>query len=189
VTRRTDLRSKCTRSAAPFELEEKLTLDTVPRFIEFLASQTTLRRGVVHRTQARPTCHSTATDSCRIPARRIAEAAFFPGISLLPDFAGGPVSETFGQRLRRLRDERGLSVVELASAVGASQGALRQLESGNIKTPSFLLGVRLAIQLNVDPHYLALGEGSSMTERLDVIERRLVKVEQRLASLPTTTRR
>jgi len=188
MIRRTPLRSKCTRSAASSEREPKLTLDTVPRLIRYLALQIPIRRDAVQSNQVRPARQYTVAASCRIPARRCKEAAFVGGISLLPDFAGRPVSETFGQRLRRLRDERGLSVVELASAVGASQGALRQLESGNIKTPSFLLGVRLAIQLNVDPHYLALGEGSSMTERFEVLERRLTKLEQKVASMPATRR-
>jgi transcriptional regulator with XRE-family HTH domain len=98
------------------------------------------------------------------------------------------MTETLGERLRRLRTERGLSVIELASAVSASEATIRQIETGSVKAPSFLLGVRLADQLNVDPRYLALGDGASTTERFDLIERRLTKLEQRVAALSPTRR-
>jgi transcriptional regulator with XRE-family HTH domain len=96
--------------------------------------------------------------------------------------------ESFGERLRRLREGKAFSVADLASSVGVSESAIRQLEVGNVKSPSFALGLRIAIQLNVDPFYLALGEGSNMIERFEMIERRLAKVERRVASLPSTRR-
>ncbi|HTD38240.1 MAG TPA: helix-turn-helix transcriptional regulator [Candidatus Limnocylindrales bacterium] len=96
--------------------------------------------------------------------------------------------ESFGARLRRLREDKAFSVADLASAVGVSESAIRQLEVGNVKSPSFVLGLRIAIQLNVDPFYLALGEGSNMTERFETIERRLAKLERRVASLPSPRR-
>ena len=98
------------------------------------------------------------------------------------------MSETFAARLRRLRDEQGLSVTTLALAVGASEGTIRQLESGNVKSPNFLLGLRLAEFFKVDPRYLALGEGTTFAERFESIERRLTKLEQRVASIPPTRR-
>lgn len=98
------------------------------------------------------------------------------------------MSESFAERLRRLREAQGFSVPELAAAVGSSESAIRQLEAGNVKSPSFLLGLRLADQLNVDPRYLALGAGSSMTERLDVLERRVTKVERTVDSLKGSRR-
>ena len=66
-----------------------------------------------------------------------------------------------------------------------SEGAIRQLETGNVRSPSFIVGLRLAHHLGVDPYYLASGEGSNVAERLMLIERRLAKVEQRIAALPT----
>lgn len=111
-----------------------------------------------------------------------------PGISALPGAAVGEMSETFADRLRRLRREQGYTIVDLASAVGVSEGTIRQLESGNVRSPNFLLGIRLADQLRVDPRYLALGEGLSIAERFETLERRLTKVEQRLASLPPSRR-
>jgi hypothetical protein len=92
------------------------------------------------------------------------------------------VSETFAQRLRRLREERGTTIAGLANEVGVSEGAIRQLETGNVKSPSFVVGLRLAHYLGVDPYYLASGEGSSVGERLILVERRLTKLEQRAGS-------
>ena len=98
------------------------------------------------------------------------------------------MTESFGKRLRRLREERGFAVADLASAVGVSESAIRQLEVGTVKLPSFALGLRIADRLNVDPYYLAAGAGFSMTEQIDRIERRITKLEQRIASAPTTRR-
>ena len=94
------------------------------------------------------------------------------------------MSETFAQRLRRLREERGSTIAALAGEVGVSEGAIRQLETGNVKSPSFVVGLRLAHHLGVDPYYLAAGEGSNVAERLLLIERRLAKLEARIAALP-----
>lgn len=102
----------------------------------------------------------------------------------LPGISFSPMTESFGERLRRLRLEQGYTVVDLAAAVGAAEGTLRHLESGDVKSPNLLLGIRLADQLKVDPRYLALGEGSSTSERFDALERRVRKLEQRLASTP-----
>jgi len=127
---------------------------------------------------------------CRRPAKRITIPVLRflrtrPRVSFLPGEALGAVSESFAARLRRLRTEHGLSVVQLALAVGASEGTIRQLETGNVKAPNLLLGLRLAEQLNVDVRYLAFGEGVTNAERFDAIERRLAKLENRVASLPT----
>ena len=107
-----------------------------------------------------------------------------PAVSFLPGSAIG-VSETFAARLRRIREEKGFTVPHLAGAVGMSPSAIRQLESGQIKNPSFALGLRLANQLSVDAHYLAFGEGFSITDRLDSLEARITKLEKRGPALAT----
>ncbi|MDB5069589.1 MAG: hypothetical protein JWM87_700 [Candidatus Eremiobacteraeota bacterium] len=89
--------------------------------------------------------------------------------------------------MRRIREEKALNIPDLAAAVGASPGALRQIEAGQIKNPSMVLGVRIANALGIDPLHLALGEHSSLNERFDDLDRRLRKVERRLAE--TTGRR
>jgi transcriptional regulator with XRE-family HTH domain len=91
------------------------------------------------------------------------------------------MAETFAERLRRIRLEQGFSVPDLASAVGVSDGAIRQLESGQTKQPSFALGLRIADKLHVEPYYLALGAGFSMRDHLERIEVRLDAMDRRLA--------
>lgn len=86
--------------------------------------------------------------------------------------------ETFAERLRRLREEQGLSVPDLASSVGVSPGAIRQLERGEVKNPGFALGVRIANALCADPGYLALGKGASFTDHFDSLDRRVRALER-----------
>jgi len=159
----------CVHFAPSFELDEKLTR-TMSSFIS---------PPIV---QSRRPAYSPTISTSRFP--RIVPPVF----SLLPGSAFAPVTESFAARLRRLRDEQGLSMVALASAVGASEGAIRQLESGRVKTPNFLLGLRLAEFFNVDPRYLALGDGVNLSQRVDSLERRVSKLEQRAASAPATRR-
>lgn len=93
------------------------------------------------------------------------------------------LAETFGARLRRIRTDKGLTVVALAAAVGAAEGTIRQIENGAVKMPSMLLGIRIADALGVDPHAIALGGASTTAEQLEDHDRRLRGIEQRLAAL------
>jgi len=68
------------------------------------------------------------------------------------------VSQSFGERLRALRTRRRLTPSGLAHAVGVTEGAIRQMESGQTKSASFAVGLRLARILGVTPEYLATGE-------------------------------
>lgn len=67
------------------------------------------------------------------------------------------MTETFGERLKRLRLERGLTVAKLARAIDTSEGAIRALESGGTKSPALHTGLRIALVLGVDPYALAFG--------------------------------
>jgi DNA-binding XRE family transcriptional regulator len=65
--------------------------------------------------------------------------------------------ETMGDRIRTLRQARGLSQSQLAERVGVTAGAVSQWENGNtqnIKIPTYL---KLCTELGTTPHYLALG--------------------------------
>jgi transcriptional regulator with XRE-family HTH domain len=65
--------------------------------------------------------------------------------------------ETMGDRIRTLRQARGLSQSMLAEKLGVTTGAVSHWESGNtqnIKIPTFL---KLCSELGTTPHYLALG--------------------------------
>lgn len=91
--------------------------------------------------------------------------------------------ETFGQRLRRLREERGLTVVDLGNTAGCAEGTVRQLETGHTKSPNLPLGLRLADALHVDVRYLALGENPSLGERLAALEAQVQKLDTRLQNV------
>jgi transcriptional regulator with XRE-family HTH domain len=93
--------------------------------------------------------------------------------------------ETFAKRLRRLREERGLTIASLGASAKATPRVLRSLECGRTKSPGLLVGLHLARALNVDADYLAFGESSdamleitlSLTRWLDAVDRRVTKLE------------
>jgi transcriptional regulator with XRE-family HTH domain len=67
------------------------------------------------------------------------------------------MTETFGERLRRIRLARGFTVAGLARAVDVSEGSIRQLEDGITQRPSLHTGLRIAFVLDVSPYVLAFG--------------------------------
>jgi hypothetical protein len=69
-----------------------------------------------------------------------------------------PGLETIGARIRRLRLSKDLTATELAIRAGVSEDAIRKIESGRSKQPSFVTGVHIAAALEVPPAVLALGE-------------------------------
>jgi transcriptional regulator with XRE-family HTH domain len=106
------------------------------------------------------------------------------------------VADTFGERLRSLRTRRHLTPSALAHAVGVTEGAIRQMESGQTKSASFLVGLKLSHVLGVSPHFLATGRDAppetespaqdravALLERLSVqisaIDRRVKALEAR----------
>jgi transcriptional regulator with XRE-family HTH domain len=78
--------------------------------------------------------------------------------------------ERFGRRLRRLRLARGLSCTQLAYGVGVTEGAIRQMESGQTKIASFVVGLRLARALGTTAWYLANGDAADRDEPDDDAE-------------------
>jgi len=66
-------------------------------------------------------------------------------------------TETLGERIKRLRLAKGFSIQALAFKIGIGENALRKLESGENKAPSFATGVRLAAALEIAAYDLALG--------------------------------
>jgi transcriptional regulator with XRE-family HTH domain len=105
------------------------------------------------------------------------------------------VADTFAERLRTLRTRRHLTPSALAHAVGVTEGAIRQMESGQTRSASFLVGLKLSNVLGVSPWFLATGrddppeteslaQGSvALWERLSVqisaIDRRVKALEVR----------
>ena len=93
--------------------------------------------------------------------------------------------ESFGDRLRRLRLGRGLSCAQLAHRVGVTEGAIRQMESGQTKMASFVIGLRLAKELGTGAWYLANGvpEDTEPDGGPDAISLRVCALEQRVSML------
>ena len=81
-----------------------------------------------------------------------------------------------------------MTLAALASEIGVSESAIRQLETGIVKSPSFTVGLKLAHYFGVDPFYLAFGESSPLDERLLIVERRLAALEQRVSTMPSARR-
>jgi transcriptional regulator with XRE-family HTH domain len=96
-----------------------------------------------------------------------------------------PRVEGFGERLRRLRLDRGISCAQLANRVGVTEGAIRQMESGQTKMASFVIGLRLAKELGTDPWYLANGvaDGDEAKTGADALALRVAALEQKLSSI------
>jgi transcriptional regulator with XRE-family HTH domain len=88
------------------------------------------------------------------------------------------IGESFGARLRRLRQARGLAITTLAMRVGLTEACIRQLELGRTKEPRLSDGMRMADALGADVRYLAFGddpadETADLAQRVALIERRL----------------
>jgi transcriptional regulator with XRE-family HTH domain len=107
------------------------------------------------------------------------------------------VSSTFGDRLRTLRSRQRLTPSALAHAVGVTEGAIRQMESGQTKNASFLVGLRLARLFGVSPWYLATGteeEGDvaatdgSLIEVVEKLTLQLHALDRRLRAVESQTR-
>jgi transcriptional regulator with XRE-family HTH domain len=92
--------------------------------------------------------------------------------------------ERFGRRLRRLRLARGLSCSQLAYRVGVTEGAIRQMESGQTKIASFVIGLRLAKELGTTAWYLAVGGADDRDrEPSDTLAQRVAALERRVSLL------
>lgn len=65
--------------------------------------------------------------------------------------------ETFGERLRRLRTERGMAQRELSDE-GVTYAYISRLESGTRTSPSITAIRKVAARLKVNPVYLETGQ-------------------------------
>jgi DNA-binding XRE family transcriptional regulator len=71
--------------------------------------------------------------------------------------ASSPVMETMGDRIKQLREAKGISQAELARRLDVTRAAAQKWESGdtaNIENATFLL---LCVELGTDPAYLVWG--------------------------------
>ncbi len=67
---------------------------------------------------------------------------------------------TVAERVRRLRRERGMTATQLAGLAGVSEDAIRKIEAGRSKAPSFVTGLRIAEALEVAPATIAFGSST-----------------------------
>lgn len=72
-------------------------------------------------------------------------------------------SETFGQRLGRLRRHRGLSQNKLNELLGLTQGYVNRMESGQRANPGMDILMGLAQHLQISLDYLVFGIGEDPT--------------------------
>jgi transcriptional regulator with XRE-family HTH domain len=61
----------------------------------------------------------------------------------------------FGKRLRQAREKQNLTVGKLAQIAGLTEGAIRQMESGQTKNAVLPNGLKIARLLKVSPWWLA----------------------------------
>ena len=66
--------------------------------------------------------------------------------------------ETLGERIRRIRHERKLSLRQMERLTGLSKGYLCQLETGKAYRPSIDAFSAIATELNVSMEWLYWGE-------------------------------
>jgi transcriptional regulator with XRE-family HTH domain len=96
--------------------------------------------------------------------------------------------ETFGERLARIRKDKGLTQVELAEKVGIIQPALSDYERGRLR-PFAEMVARLAIALDVSADTLLGLKARRDGQRQDPETRRLWKTFQAVLALPEKDRR
>lgn len=75
-----------------------------------------------------------------------------------PDRYAGPV-ETMGERIKTLREARGLTQEQLGKAVGVTKGAVSAWETGNAQNVRLVTFLKLLDVLRTDYEYLVYGAG------------------------------
>lgn len=109
---------------------------------------------------ARPRCSMLLIKhECVVPVNTI----------VLPHWDEIDCMESFGQRVKRLREARGMTQAELAKKSGMSgQAAIGNIENGNRSGSRNL--AKLSAALMVNPYYLETGEGSETSWSHDAME-------------------
>jgi transcriptional regulator with XRE-family HTH domain len=74
------------------------------------------------------------------------------------------MQETMGQRIKRMRDQRGWTQTQLADLVGVTVSAVSQWELDQTENVKLLPFLRLAKLFETDPHYLVFGLGRGAQE-------------------------
>jgi DNA-binding XRE family transcriptional regulator len=79
----------------------------------------------------------------------------------------------------------------LAHAVGVTEGAIRQMETGHTKSASFIVGLEIAEVLGVDPWLLAAGsprrKPAARSQATPSLEARVARLEEKFKAAEITT--
>ena len=107
-------------------------------------------------------------------------AEFFGGFGMARAKSNGVAVEPIGERLARLRKERGLTQIELASELGVTQSHISAWERGNLRLHGELIA-EIAGLLDVSADELL---GLEKVPREDPTSRRLVRRLRSFGQLP-----
>lgn len=97
-----------------------------------------------------------------------------------PKTASGPESETPGERLARLRKERGWTQVELAERVGITQTLLSDYERGRLRlNAKLIVQFANALETTTDDLLQPKGSRSPLRRKPSLrVQRRVEKIEK-----------
>jgi transcriptional regulator with XRE-family HTH domain len=93
---------------------------------------------------------------------------------------------TLGQRIRRLRQERGWSQAQLGLKLGAHQKQISGYER-DVHVPSSELLIRIAEAFDVSLDYLVSGDKDA-SQRIEVADRELIRHMEAVDKLPEKDR-
>ena len=97
---------------------------------------------------------------------------------------------TFGDRIRVRLKQLNMKESELAHRVGVTENAIRQMELGYTKRPSFVVGLKIAHVLGVSPWALAgeVDPGTVSPRVSDPEDVRMARLEERVDALTRDVR-
>lgn len=91
--------------------------------------------------------------------------------------------ETLAQRVKRLRQHKGLTVPLLASRADVGERVIQRIESGETTDPQFETAFRLARALGVGLYHFAFGESAAARDLMDLVYDDLAKVKDAVDAL------
>ena len=83
---------------------------------------------------------------------------------------------TFGERLKKLRDEKGMTLAQLGERIGVSEATVQRYECGEIRNPKHERIVALANALGVKEGTLMGWETDVLDEDIRVLARSMQKM-------------
>jgi transcriptional regulator with XRE-family HTH domain len=83
---------------------------------------------------------------------------------------------TFGDRLKQLRDEKGMTMAQLGNLIGVSEATIQRYECGEIRNPKHERIVALAATLGVKEGTLMGWETDVLDEDIRILARNMQKM-------------